>query len=125
MKNVDINRRKVLKILGAVAIIPSVSVIPGCMDEEFLYPLNELNPDAVKYIGSFYQSKFPEDHNMLTLKNILCNSYQSNKKIIKQLQQLVHYDFENNDTVNLYGWIVSRTEARIFAIASEIIENCK
>jgi len=95
------------------------------MDEVFLHPLNGLNPDAVRYIGSFYQREFLEDHDMLTLKNILCDPYRSNKKIIKQLQQLVHNDFENNDTVNLYGWIVSRTEARIFAIASEIIENCK
>ena len=115
MSGGEMNRRKMLKSLLVLTAASGFPMVSACQDSHFNSPLDGLDPEAVEYIGRFYLNQFPQDQEVRTVKKILSDTKYSNENMVKQLQQLMRADFENNQTVNLFGWIVSRTEARVFA----------
>ena len=123
MSGGEINRRKMLKSLLAITAASGFSMLSTCQYSHLSTPLEGLDSDAVQVIGRFYLNQFPQDHEVWAVKKIMSDISQSNEQMIKLLQQLMRSDFENNQTVNLFGWNVSRTEARVFAAAADMMKQ--
>ena len=90
--------------------------------------LNEIinNKGSAHVIGSVYLNKFPHEAGLQLLVDLICKTEESYraimmarksslKKIILDMQQ---EDFSKGITVNLNGWILSHTEARLCALTS-------
>ena len=121
MSAVEMNRRKMIKSLVVLAAVSGFPMVSACQDSSLNSPIDGLNLDSVKKIGRFYLNQYPEDEEIWVVTKILSDTEQSNEEIIKQLQKMMIADFENDQIVNLFGWNVSRTEARIFASTTDMI----
>ena len=92
----------------------------------FLLPNLIANPESAKKIGRLYLDKNPNENNAVALVEAICKSSDeeyarlrsSNPGLRREiLEEYARQDFENGETVNLHGWILSKTEARLFALA--------
>ena len=78
-------------------------------------------------LGKAYLREFPIEHSLSSLLNVifeknpsLLNTINKNKNhdLMLDLQQVITKDFENEDTINIDGWVLAKTEARLSALAT-------
>ena len=117
------NRRDLLKLLVALSALAGCTVTSTRQQSRPSNLLEGLDSGAIENIGREYRDQFPRDHEVEVVKNILSNEENADETKIDQLRLLMLDDFENGQTVNLSGWIVSRTEGRTFAAAAEILSQ--
>lgn len=89
------------------------------------------DPTAVIRFGITYLAMWPEeqeaDHLMrliekdiARLPDIDSTRLRQPGRIAHALKRRVRTDYVNDDTVNLEGWILSRTEARLYALVATL-----
>lgn len=77
-------------------------------------------PEDLIFVGNMYLEQHPEEHNRKLLGRILAERFRSQRAfhIEKAIRDLIHEDFDLGQVVELEGWMVSRTEARLCALAA-------
>jgi len=72
-------------------------------------------------IGDRYRKEVPEeDHEDLLFELLLAEGSAPPDSLAQMLHDHIRADYENNDTLILDGWVLSRTEARQCALFSFI-----
>lgn len=72
----------------------------------------------MRAIGRAYLTKFPHENHRPTLIRLLREATQASPDIsLRQLEAAVRTEYEQDDLVSLDGWIFSRSEARLYALA--------
>jgi hypothetical protein len=129
---VQIDRRRLLSVLlgtGAAAVVSSlVSPVtpmapPLPPQAALLGVLSEL--DGARSIGIEYLEQFPSE---ASASQLLTMIVQHRPHVLRTsmteaearifLQRAVRQDFHHGHTVELNGWVVSQTEARLCALAA-------
>ncbi len=74
--------------------------------------------NSAAIIGEAYLAQFEDEKSTELLEHNLIEKLQVNKRRVDQhvLLDEIQSDFERGDIVNLHGWLLSRTEARICAL---------
>lgn len=87
------------------------------------------NSKAVSPLGEAYLYLYPDEKNLTHLLNrifdenpTLLDIARKNHKnsLMNALRHITTADFENGDTVNIDGWVLAKTEARISALTKLI-----
>ena len=81
----------------------------------FLYSI--LSKDEIIQIGKSYRNKFPDE----STSDSLISRLQGNKDgwlSGPEIEQMIKSDFEKGTTLEIEGWILSKTEARQSALYS-------
>lgn len=124
------SRRKFIRILagsGFGFVIPKLPFFAGFVTKDSKYIIDYVNQlDSIvsaKIIGMNYLNAYPEENNYSTLLekiNIALENHSDlkNENINPQILKIIKADFASENIVNLNGWILSRTEVRIYAIAA-------
>lgn len=127
MKN--ITRRQAFRYLagaGVVAIIPRIAM-PTAGDAFAVKAARRLfghleSRASAAWIGLEYLREYPSENNIRVLGESLDFLAKYDLKNISDQDAMSLYaerisqDFESGDVVNLEGWILSKTEARVFAL---------
>jgi hypothetical protein len=79
-------------------------------------------------IGMAYLKEFEEEANAQRLVELICPDAEQQNRFLRanlmELRKLLDYqlrlDFAVGNTVRLRGWVLSRTEVRLYAIAAII-----
>ena len=123
------DRRRLLGIIaatGGAALMSSISAQVGrerlSLKAALLGVLSD--PQGVGDIGRAYLNLFPSEANARQLVSLIVERHPgafgpavSLEEARALLQQAVREDFHEEKTVELNGWVVSRTEARLCALA--------
>jgi hypothetical protein len=76
-------------------------------------------------LGRSYRARFPEEEKQAVLTGLLCSSLglgvrgiaaQDTDALLSRLDSRVREDFSCGDTVQVNGWVLARTEARLCAL---------
>lgn len=70
------------------------------------------------FLGEKYLQENPTEHSIVEGLKVLITTNSTPKKINNQLKSLSEdskYDFSKGNTVEIDGWILSQTEARLFS----------
>lgn len=119
------DRRKTLKLISALCLLPGFTVLSSCQKPYGNPPLDGLDSETIKKYGQTYLIRYPNDEGINEIMVLMNDKNQAEFELIKQLQQRVKNDFENEEITNLFGWNISKTEARVFAAATIIMSNRK
>ncbi len=76
------------------------------------------NESAILEIGELYRREVVAEQGLDQLVELLTSNALPESITSEQLQQQVANDFKTNNTVQLDGWILSKTEARQCALFS-------
>lgn len=94
--------------------------VPGYMPEWLLKITGER--DAVVRTGKDCLEAFPAEQNVEALMSAIESSFETvdadatdAEETVTALQQAVRGDYQRGDVVQVKGWILSRTEARLYA----------
>jgi hypothetical protein len=125
-------RRFVLVSMGCVSGLPLMLAADFgfCTDsltDETAARLRALVADAqrARTLGRSYRAQFPEEARPPALTGLLCSSLGlgaqgiaalDNDALLSRLDSRVREDFSCGDTVQLNGWVLARTEARLCAL---------
>ena len=126
-------RRTVLAaLLATVAtiIVPrrGLTTTAGISEEaEFVSELRRLVPSPVsaRILGFTYLRSFPHEHDPRILSALLSDilspvnprgAGQPGAALTERAASRIAYEFEHEDIVEVAGWMLSRTEARLFAL---------
>ena len=126
-------RRTVLAALlttAAAIILPrrgltTTAAIAG--EAEFVSELRRLVPSPVnaRILGLTYLKSFPREHDPRILSALLSDvlspvnsgsAGQPRAALTERAASRITYEFEHEDIVEVAGWMLSRTEARLFAL---------
>ena len=121
----DRRRFVLLSTIGGLSLSLPFSCSQATMDEQDpqLLQAKSLaaiwNPDEIKKIGDLYRAQFPgEKSEGVLIKKLLAQLPSDPSDIENDLQRLTIKDFQDQATVLLNGWLLSRTEARQCALFS-------
>ncbi len=108
-----VGRRRTLQmILAAVA----AGAVPAAAGESLCTQWAEgLDLTAAAVIGREYLDRHPRDPAFAEVLALLRSPQDAVQSAARRLRQMVRDDYIAGRTVNLSGWIVSRTEGCIFA----------
>ena len=112
-------RRRFLKIsvAGGTLALGSSALLVSCSKPGAPPPqgLQSLFPDDERLIqlGRSYREAYPEEDDVDVLRELTASVEDSSLG-----SEAIRRDFESGNTVQLDGWILSRTEARLCALHS-------
>lgn len=126
-----LTRRQALVYLGGIAVAglipgtaiqatPSRSVVTAAME---LFGKLETRVSAA-LIGQAYLRRYPSENNAETLLHALDFMVGRNPAdadvtvLARWYAERISQDFESVNVVNVDGWVLSRTEARVFGLLS-------
>lgn len=136
MKRIEqITRRGFLRfllVLGTVGSVTPLRALAGLgrMDDTTLLGLKlrrQLNnKHSAKVIGHEYLTQIPDEASVEKLVALICKRDENYSGLLqaddaslrKMIQDRQRDDFANGRTVNVKGWILSQTEARLFALTA-------
>ncbi len=131
-REINMIRRKWIITLASSPIISLVTSAKGAFNSyyqhaEFISEILKNRADA-EYIGLLYLNDNPQEASMKKLITTLFETDPTLEKLIKKnsteaynhLKIMQKTDFKNEYLVNVDGWILSRTEARLCAITTFI-----
>jgi hypothetical protein len=73
---------------------------------------------SARAIGRRYLQHYPRENNVGHLLEGIISRPASNRELVVALQQQIRQDYVDERVVKLEGWILSVTEARLYALAS-------
>jgi hypothetical protein len=85
------------------------------------------DPQAARAVGHAYLREAPQEYNVGIITEMILRSGTaltqrldalSEKDLIAKLRNLITEDFTNGNTVQVEGWVLSRTEARLCALCA-------
>jgi len=122
-----VNRRNFILLSGGATVaiaIPTVNHFFG----KISYPGSLAEPNSLtsildfkelKELGKAYRAQVPEESTERTLAKLLSEKLPDEKsKLNSTVKNLVEKDFESGNTIEINGWILSKTEARQCALFS-------
>jgi lipopolysaccharide biosynthesis regulator YciM len=117
MQPSEVNRRDVLQLLAVFIASSAVSqrVWGGTSVRAEL--ADGLDTAALKELGREYLTAFPNDRDVRSVAMLL-DADSSEPSALMKLRRMMHADYEAARVVNLAGWYVSVTEARLLAAFS-------
>jgi hypothetical protein len=77
--------------------------------------------DALRYIAEAYMRSHPDERDVNVLKDALYESLAADGELDdprRAVRDAVSRDFDQGDTVSLDGWLLSRTEVRLWALCA-------
>lgn len=128
----DTTRRTVLKVIASTAVVTAVPVyLSGCSNVDINAAaglmFEELeHPERAREIGEMYIAQSPNLHS-ITLEEIsqsildkltLEISRKDLATLSTRLREQVHQDFIDEEVVIVDGWMLSKTEAMLCAVAA-------
>lgn len=122
-----IRRREVLRGMGATAGALALAQAGGCGDkgsrDRVDTQLVALIPDprAARALGEEYRRLVPEEDDRARLVELIVGDHGpklAGPGAGASIRGLIQEDFGAGRVVHVHGWIVSRTEARLAALAS-------
>jgi hypothetical protein len=107
----SLSRRHTLQILVAVV---AASTMPASGASLCVDWADGLDLNAAGAIGREYLGRYPQDP---ALKEVLAvlRAPADAPEAVQRLREMIRDDYVSGRTVNLSGWLVSRTEGCIFA----------
>lgn len=121
------DRRRILGIIAATGGAALVSSLPSLgrrllLSESLLAVLSD--PAGARDIGRAYLQQVPSEANGRQLVSLIAERYPRGMaaqvhvdEVREYLSNLAREDFAHGRTVELNGWVLSRTEARLCALA--------
>jgi hypothetical protein len=108
-----LNRRRTLQlILAGIA----AGAAPAAAGESLCRQWAEgLDLDAAGVIGREYLGRYPLDPALQEVLALLRSPEDAVRSAARRLREMIRDDYIAGRTVNLSGWLVSRTEGCIFA----------
>ena len=76
--------------------------------------------EMVISIGKNYALNFPDDDFKAQVDRLIKEDRDDPLAIRHELEQIIHQEFTDEETVMLQGWVLSRTEARQCAIYNHL-----
>ena len=123
-----ITRREVLEagllLAGSAGLLP---LLAACSDEREAQPPDSVldvfaDPASLQGLGRLYLARFPDEADAEVLLQALLNDLEvlpdSRTGLRNQLRSRIEGDFERGDVFQLRGWMLSRTEGRLWALAA-------
>jgi hypothetical protein len=80
-----------------------------------------IDPSAIRALGAQYRKDHPDDADSQIISKLLRNRSLTPEKISTRLRSMVNDDYRRDRTVELSGWHLSRTEARVFTALSDYL----
>lgn len=110
-------------MLPAIYMRRSQTTAPENVSEKLVRTLND--QEAAAIIGRDYLKLYPEEAKVdLLVKKILPSDLRENWRITEtehlseEIDNQIKTDFDRGEVVPLEGWILARTELRLFALAA-------
>ncbi len=125
----NITRRQVivlsLSFLGLASSRWSLGALLNACREDWIGLLaNGLDREAVGQLAGAYLELHPEEKADPDLMiGLILNGYDDTEGVGVFLRKIVRKDFTHNDTVNLSGWRLSRSEGRILTLLSTMLSS--
>lgn len=108
-----LSRRRTLQLLAAAL---ASGVAPGASSATLcLQWVNGLDMNAAGAIGREYLGRYPLDPALKEVLALLRTPADAVQAAVRRLREMIRDDYIAGRTVNLSGWLVSRTEGCIFA----------
>jgi hypothetical protein len=129
-------RRSVLKSFGWVVAIAATRPLAAMLSQLSVKPADYPDidvrllfrqPGSAAFLGRLYLQKQPEERSGTALRDLIWRECTEQEQWVARtgqqaLQQVLSArqtrDFASGQTVLLDGWVVSRTEARLYALAA-------
>ena len=121
------NRRQLLKSLlkisTLVVVLPTQGVCrtptkPGSRDPLLMHYRNK---SSARLVGDEFIMAYPDEadiDNLVAELHATLGASPTQDHLHHAVEQQIRADFERRDTVNIRGWILSRTEARLCALVA-------
>jgi exosome complex RNA-binding protein Rrp42 (RNase PH superfamily) len=118
-------------IIGAISVTAvSISVTYLFLNRDIVYDPLIAEPQSLSLIwdtetviavGNQYRVQYVDENSEQALaKKLVQNLSGTGEKMIKNLNQKIKEDFEEDSTILIDGWILSKTEARQCALLSTL-----
>jgi len=128
VRGTPITRREVLAaglLLGGAVGLPPL--LGGCFDASKVQAPDSLldvfpDPSSMRRLGRLYLARFPDEANEKRLLQTLLASFEvppdSKHALRRHLRRSIEVDYEQGKVFRLRGWLLSRTEGRLWALAA-------
>ena len=118
-----LTRRQVIAIvlaLGGTLGLSSVATkVLVASKRSILIPDFRIDPNALRYIAEKYFDSYPAERSAQYLKSQLLEAVAAraaDESMAQAIAANIRSDFEKRDTVVLDGWLLSRTEVRLWVL---------
>ena len=122
MTSRGLDRRELLKLFATLSVGASSA---GLFAQEtgagVLEGLGEVGVGAIRDLAKAYESGSDDRSGVGAMVARLEGADFTNDQLVLELRQEMRSDFAAGRTASLYGWIVSRTEARVLAAISRLL----
>ncbi len=111
-----LDRRRVMRLMlmaGIFVDVPRVFASAECR----LGILEDIDGQFIAQLAREFLATEPEEAPLRDLTKLIMRD-DDEQRIIGALRRLIEADYKSNQIVNLSGWFVSQTEARVFAVLS-------
>ncbi|MCX4246597.1 hypothetical protein [Paraliomyxa miuraensis] len=116
--SLDADRRFVLRALAC--LLPTMACARTSLPPLELWPIPTAPvPTAVFVLGRQYLAAHPEENDLGTLRAALgLDVPEPDPGTIDDFDGAIRHDLQTRDVVELEGWQLSRTECRLYALAT-------
>jgi hypothetical protein len=108
-----LNRRRTLQLLAAALAAGAMSGAQSA--SQCLKLADGLDLNAAGAIGREYLDHYPRDPALKEVLELLRTPADTVQDAVRRLRQMIREDYIAGRTINLSGWLLSRTEGCIFA----------
>ncbi|MBA4169951.1 MAG: hypothetical protein H0X68_06045 [Chloroflexi bacterium] len=108
-------------VLGGVLSVPSIGLLlTGGRGDGTRHLLAHIRSIAsARRLGRLYLGQTPSEASVGVIGAILCGATRRHgDACLGRVRQQIARDFRAGDVVTIDGWLISRTEARLFALAA-------
>jgi len=114
MPPLEVSRRDALCLLAAFVASSATSERSWSSTTVRAELIDGLDLSVLQEIGQEYLAAYPADRSVSSVAMLL-DVNADGPSALRKLQRMMHADYEAARLVNLAGWFISVTEARIFA----------
>ena len=116
----SISRREIIRLLTLASFLPSTQLTSSCKENVHDHPLKGIHRHNASDIANAYLTEYPHTNGLNEVKELLQKPEVTDSHRLAKLQEMIKTDFDEGKTVNLFGWILSQTEANLFVIAANL-----
>ena len=78
--------------------------------------------ESTQFIGREYLKQYPNEKNIAVLSGVLetlpINQKMTKSEVCTCFAEVIKKDFSSGNVITLQGWLLSRTELRIYALVT-------
>jgi hypothetical protein len=109
---VSADRRVVMQMLAAVVASCSFSGVGAACSAPFM---DGIDWNAARELGHEYLRAHAQDAELHSVASMISDRRSDWQPVMEELRTMMRADYEAGRLVNLSGWFLSRTEARLLA----------